>query len=111
MNGYLPQTVAVAVEQPDASEVTYESEPAKFTPNPIQVALQMAPPPPKPPVRKKRHKAVAKPRTASTNVFPAPPQRQPAATQPFSSAPPIQARSPSASPFPPPPTFASPPPR
>lgn len=98
MNGYLPQTVPVMVQQPgERSEVTFESEPPSFAPNPVEASLQPAPPssrkapPPKP-------KPVAKPKpTTNTAAAPntSPPPMQPAPTQ----------LAPAASPFPPPPTF------
>jgi hypothetical protein len=104
MNGYLPQTVSVQVDHPsERSEVTYETDPPKFSPNPVEAALQPAPPPPKP-ARKPHKPSHARP-TAST----ARPQAgQPASSQPFPPPPPAQAQPTSASPFPPPPTFPAP---
>jgi hypothetical protein len=47
MSGYLPQIIPVQVMQPaERSEVTFESEPPSFAPNPVTVALEAAPPPP-----------------------------------------------------------------
>jgi hypothetical protein len=80
LNGYVPQTVQVAV-----------SGSGDLAPNPLTVELQSVAPPPKP-VRKPRKRPLPK-----TAAKPAPPQ-QPAIMTPESEAPP-----PSASPFPPPP--------
>jgi hypothetical protein len=86
MNGYTPQTVQVAVNQPESS--WFSHPPPTLAPNPVTVTLQAIPaPPPKP------HKIKAPPKTArmvrppgqpsiaapersgtSDNVFPTPPQ-------------------------------------
>ena len=102
MNGYLPQTVPVQVLQSgERSEMTYDTEPPKFAPNPVEAALQPAAPPPKlPPPPKKPHKAAAKPKTASSGA----PPGQAYSSQPFP-APPAPAQPSVASPFPPPPVF------
>jgi hypothetical protein len=105
MNGYLPQTVPVQVQQSgERSEMTYDSDPPKFAPNPVEAALQPAPPPPKPPPPKKQHKAAAKPKAASSGAAP---PGQAGSSQPFP-PPPAQAQPPASSPFPPPPTFPPP---
>jgi hypothetical protein len=103
MNGYLPQTVPVQVQQSgERSEMTYDSDPPKFVPNPVEAALQPASPPPKPPPPNKPHKAATKPKTASSSI--APPGQ---AGSPFP-PPPVQAQPAAASPFPPPPSFPPP---
>jgi hypothetical protein len=94
MNGYLPQTIPVTVQQSgERSEVTFESEPPSFAPNPVEAALEPAPSSRKPPPPPKK-KPVAKPKP-TTNTASAPNTPQPAPTQP----------APLGSPFPPPPTF------
>jgi hypothetical protein len=105
MNGYLPQTVPVQVQQSgERSEMTYDSDPPKFAPNPVEAALQPAAPPPKPPPPpKKLRKAAAKPKTASSGA----PPGQAYSAQPFR-APPAPAHPSAASPFPPPPAFPPP---
>jgi len=96
MNGYLPQTIPVQVSRPgERSEVTFETEPPNFAPNPVEAALELAPPQRKPAPAKK---PVARPRPATStaaapSAFPPPPQMQPAQPQ----------AAPATSPFPPPP--------
>lgn len=83
LNGYIPQTVPVAM-----------SEGGDLTPNPVTVTLQPIAPPPKP-VRKPRKRP--RPRTAARPAPAAAPQ-QPAIMAPETEPPPALA-----SPFPPPP--------
>jgi hypothetical protein len=102
MIGFLPKTVPIQVEQTgERSEVTYEVDPPKFAPNPVEVALQPALPPPRMPPPKKPHKVVAKHKTIAR------PRVQPVSAQPFPTPPPVQTQS-GPSPFPPPPIFAPP---
>jgi PEGA domain-containing protein len=45
-NGFLPQTVAITVDQPPAEHSFFsKSPPPALTPNPVKVALLVAPPP------------------------------------------------------------------
>lgn len=110
MNGYMPQSIPVQVQQSgERSEVTYDVDPPKFAPNPVEAALQPAPPPPKS-APKKPHKSAAKPKTASNSAYPPPPPIQPASAQPFPTSP-AQAQPSAASPFPPPPSYSATPAR
>ena len=48
-NGFLPQTVAITVNRPPAEHSFFShSPPPTLTPNPVKVALLIAPPPPQP---------------------------------------------------------------
>jgi hypothetical protein len=91
LSGYHPQLVSVEVTKPPVQRDTefsaFDAGP-ELTPNPVAVALEMAPPQPAP-TRRRSSSPPRQPRPAAQ-------QTAPAAVQP-------------ASPFPPPPTF--PPPR
>ena len=91
--GYEPQTVQLNVNQPEDHSL-FSSTPPDLQPNPIEVVLQPAAPPPKP-IRKPRppRRVVAKPTRpppppggapqsaapppASDSAFPPPPQQAP----------------------------------
>jgi hypothetical protein len=92
MNGYMPQTIQVSVREP-AEHSILTSTPPDLVPNPVEVELQMVPPPRKPAVKGKRHETIAKsvvpqPTPIPDNTFPAPP---PTSQDPaFPPAPPLQ---------------------
>jgi hypothetical protein len=96
MNGFLPQSVPVEVQQ--------TTDTPNFLPNPVAVTLQSSAPPPVAKKRKKSTKtaakpAAAKPAPAQDSAFPPPPPPQ--ASSPYP-APPQQTIQ--SSPFPPPPS-------
>jgi len=94
MNGYVPQTVPVAVHQDNVFS------PTVFAPNPVAVGLQAAQPPK--PVKKPKPKTAAnpgaKPKTAARSSAP-----QPASSMPAPAPAPMQDNA-----FPPPPPMQSP---
>jgi hypothetical protein len=48
-NGFLPQTIAISVDQPPAEHSFFaKTLPPTLTPNPVSAALLIAPPPPQP---------------------------------------------------------------
>lgn len=103
--GFVPQTVQVSVGEPPEHSFWESAPPPTLLPNPVQVALQAAPPPkpihrPRRTVSQTRTEAKAQtPQARSPSPFPDPPRGQPQpAASPF---PPPQ---PAASPFPPPPS-------
>jgi len=106
LNGYVPQTVQLAVHQAEGS--LFSTPPPDLVPNPVVATLQAAPPPPpRKTVKPRPRKAVAKPRAAApkpasmsvpTQPSIAAPEQAPAQDNVFPPPPPT-----SASPFPPPP--------
>ncbi|MGC2123444.1 MAG: PEGA domain-containing protein, partial [Xanthobacteraceae bacterium] len=58
LNGYLPQTVQLIVNQPQGS--LFSTPPPALTPNPVVAMLQVAPPPPRV-VKPRPRKRVARP--------------------------------------------------
>jgi len=106
LNGYVPQTVQIAVHQAEGS--LFSTPPPDLVPNPVVAALQALPPPPGKVVRPRPRKVVARPRLAAprppsmqgpTQPSIAAPEQAPAQDNVFPPPPPT-----SASPFPPPPT-------
>ena len=107
LNGYVPQTVQLAVHQPPGS--LFSSPPPDLVPNPVVATLQAVPPPPPRKVVKPRpRKIVAGPKSAApkpasisgpTQPSIAAPEQAPSQDNAF--PPPPQMNSPS--PFPPPP--------
>jgi PEGA domain-containing protein len=108
MNGYVPQTVQLAVHQAEGS--WFSTPPPDLVPNPVVAALQALPPPPPPRkvVKPRPRGTVARPRPAAprpasmqgpTEPAIAAPEQAPAQDNVFPPPPPT-----SASPFPPPPT-------
>jgi hypothetical protein len=106
LNGFLPQTVPVQVVQTgERSEETFQAPPPKFDPNPVEVALEAAAPPPKSAPPKKQRKITPKPKTAANPVQQGSVQPTPAPDAQLSPAPPPPGQPVASSPFPPPPTF------
>jgi hypothetical protein len=108
--GYVPQTIQVSVGDPPEHSFWESAQPPGLVPNPVQVVLQPAPPPPKPAIKHKPRKTVSRTRTAAKNTPPPPdagaapeggPPQDGGAANPFPDPPPMQ--QPGASPFPPPP--------
>jgi hypothetical protein len=88
-NGFLPQTVQLAVGPPPDHSF-FESPPPALTPNPLMVVLQPAGPPPRRvPVRPLRPRRPGPPRPTAA-VHPAGPP--PAAASPFPPPPPLPPR-------------------
>ncbi len=107
LNGYVPQTIQIAVHQAEGS--LFSTPPPDLVPNPAVAMLQAAlpPPPPRKVVRPRPRKTVARPRRAAprpasmqgpTQPSIAAPEQAPAQDNVFPPPPPT-----SASPFPPPP--------
>jgi hypothetical protein len=79
-NGFLPQTVQISAGPPPEHSF-FENPPPTLSPNPVEVMLQPAAPPPraKPPLkpRPKPHKVSSSaPAAQPTSPFPPPPPRQ-----------------------------------
>jgi hypothetical protein len=98
--GFVPQTIQISTGPPPDHSF-WENPPPTLVPNPVQVVMQMVPPPPKPIHKPKVRNSVSRARTAArmppqqgANPFPDPSPARPAA-EPF---PPPAA----GSPFPPP---------
>ncbi len=72
LNGYVPQTVQLAVHQGEGS--MFSTPPPDLVPNPVVAMLQALPPPPPP-------RKVAKPRPRNTVARPKPAAARPASTQ------------------------------
>ena len=102
LNGYVPQTIQLAVHQAEGS--WFSTPPPDLVPNPVVATLQVLPPPAPPPrrVKLRPRKTVARPRPAApqgpTEPSIAAPEQAPAQDNVFPPPPPT-----SASPFPPPP--------
>ena len=102
LNGYVPQTIQLAVHQAEGS--WFSTPPPDLVPNPVVATLQVLPPPAPPPrrVKPRPRKTVARPRPAApqgpTEPSIAAPEQAPAQDNVFPPPPPT-----SASPFPPPP--------
>ena len=107
LNGYVPQTIQLAVHQAEGS--WFSNPPPDLVPNPVVAALQVLPPPAPPPrkVKPRPRKTVARPRPAAprpasmqgpTEPSIAAPEQAPPQDNVFPPPPPT-----SASPFPPPP--------
>lgn len=98
LNGYVPQTIQLAVHQAEGS--LFSTPPPDLVPNPVVAQLQAVPPPPPSKVIKPRpRKAVGKPKAVAPR-----PASTSGPTQPSIAAPePAQDNV-----FPPPPTSASP---
>jgi hypothetical protein len=87
--GYIPQTIQLAV-RPPPEHLFWESPPPSLLPNPVQVVLQPAlPPPPFEPIRK------PKPRKKPTRSG-----GKPVSQRPSSAPPPNQQQAPAAAPAP-----------
>ncbi|MGB6511365.1 MAG: PEGA domain-containing protein [Xanthobacteraceae bacterium] len=108
LNGYVPQTIQIAVHQAEGS--LFSTPPPDLVPNPAVAMLQALPPapPPRKVVRPRPRKIVAQPRSAAphpastqgpTQPSIAAPEQAPAQDNVFPPPPPT-----SASPFPPPPS-------
>ncbi len=112
LNGYLPQTVPVDVQQSTERLDDNSYPPPNFSPNPVEVTLQAAEAAPMVKPKPKPHKAAKTPKTAAKSAppksaapaqdsaFPPPP---PQGNSPYP-PPPQPAQSGSPSPFPPPPS-------
>lgn len=105
LNGYVPQTIQIAVHQAEGS--LFSTPPPDLVPNPVVATLQALPPPPRKVVKPRPRKVVARPRPAApkpasmqgpTEPSIAAPEQAPAQENVFPPPPPT------ASPFPPPPT-------
>jgi hypothetical protein len=105
LNGYVPQTIQLAVHQAEGS--WFSKPPPDLVPNPVVATLQVLPPPAPPPrkVKPRPRKTVARPRPAAASPMQGPtqpsiaaPEQAPAQDNVFPPPPPT-----SASPFPPPP--------
>lgn len=103
MNGYIPQTVPLEVHENDRGMLDFSTPAESLAPNPVQVALQVAPPP-RPPVRARKRPvpgraAVRTPHPTPVSGQPPPPTQNSLDDRfPPASSPPA-----SPSPFPPPP--------
>jgi hypothetical protein len=105
LNGYVPQTIQIAVHQAEGS--LFSTPPPDLEPNPVVATLQVLPPPPRKVVKPRPRKVVARPKAAAprpasmqgpTEPSIAAPEQEPAQDNVFPPPPPT-----SASPFPPPP--------
>ncbi len=107
LNGYVPQTIQLAVHQAEGS--WFSKPPPDLVPNPVVAALQVLPPPAPPPrkVKPRPRMTVARPKPAAprpasmqgpTEPSIAAPEQPPPQDNVFPPPPPT-----SASPFPPPP--------
>lgn len=107
LNGYVPQTVQLAVHQGEGS--WFNTPPPDLVPNPVVAQLQAIPPPPPRTVAKPRpHRTVARPKPAARRPASASGPTQPSIAAPEPAAPAQDTVFPppppaSASPFPPPP--------
>jgi hypothetical protein len=106
LNGYVPQSIQLSVQQPEGS--LFSTPPPNLVPNPVVAQLQVLPPPPRKEVKPRPRKMVARPRSAAprpamttgpTQPSIAAPEQQPAQDNVFPPPPPAN----SPSPFPPPP--------
>jgi hypothetical protein len=104
LNGYVPQTIQLSVQQPEGS--LFSTPPPNLVPNPVVAQLQAVPPPPRKVVKPKPRKMVARPKPAAPRPMSGPtqpsiaaPETQPAQDNVFPPPPPTN----SPSPFPPPP--------
>ncbi|HTV37088.1 MAG TPA: PEGA domain-containing protein [Xanthobacteraceae bacterium] len=102
--GFVPQTIQVTAGDPPDHSFWESAPPPTLVPNPVQVVLQVVPPPPKPFRRPRprqsasRTLTVARTPARASNTFPDPPQTSGSG---FPPPPPMQSTA--GSPFPPPP--------
>ena len=106
LNGYVPQTIQLSVQQPEGS--MFSTPPPNLVPNPVVATLQAVPHPPRKQAKPKPRRTVARPKSAAprpamtsgpTQPSIAAPERQPSQDNVFPPPPPPN----SPSPFPPPP--------
>jgi hypothetical protein len=105
LNGYVPQTIQIAVHQAEGS--LFSTPPPDLVPHPVVASLQALPPPPRKVVKPRPRRVVARPRPAAPRPaqgptepsIAAPEQAAPAQDNVFPPPPPMN----SPSPFPPPP--------
>jgi hypothetical protein len=98
LNGYLPQTIQLTVNQPKGS--LFSSPPPELVPNPVIATLQAAVPPPRRVVKPRPRNMVAKPRPVAARPASTPSIAAPEPAQDTAFPPPPAMNSPS--PFPPP---------
>jgi hypothetical protein len=100
--GFIPQTIQVTAGEPPEHSFWESAPPPTLVPNPVQVVMQPAPPPPRVKHKPRPHRSVSRAKTevkTTGNVFPDPASAQSAAAPPS----PPPASQPATSPFPPPP--------
>jgi hypothetical protein len=106
LNGYVPQSIQLSVQQPEGS--LFSTPPPNLVPNPVVAQLQVLPPAPRKEAKPKPRKMVARPKPAAPRSAAPRPAMTTGPTQPSIAAPEQQPAQDNVFPPPPPPNSPSP---